>query len=143
MMLMSILMLTSCQTDEQIDTSRFGGNWFATQIEMTNAASLDDLTYQTTNSRSYKETTLTDGCLMLMVSETSNFNEYNVRLYKYTGGKWAVQHQQSIKLSGDNKFTFYGRECKLKQSRENSMEVKASYDGDIYRYSLSRTVLAP
>lgn len=143
MVLLSLLVLGSCQTDEQIDTSKFGGNWFATKIEMTDASSLDDATYQTTNSRSYMESTLADGSLLFMVSETSNFNEYNVKLYKYESGKWNAKHQQNVKLSGENKFSFYGRECKLKKSKENLVEVKASYGGDIYQYTLGRTVLAP
>lgn len=142
-MLLGILLLGACQNDEQIDTSKFEGNWFATKIEMTDAASLDDLTYQTTNSRAYTETALTDGSLLFMVSETSNFNQYTVRLFKYDGSKWNAVHQQTVKLSGETKFTFYSRECKLKKSRENLVEVKASYGGDIYRYTLGRTVLAP
>lgn len=140
-MLLGVLMLSACHFDEEIDTSKLEGNWFATRIEMTDAASLDDVTYQINNSRTYNETALTDGGLLFMVSGTTNFNEYNVSLFKYVSGNWAIQQQQLIKLSSANKFKFFGRECKLKNNRESTVEVKVSHNSDIYRYTLKRTSL--
>lgn len=140
---MTVMFLGSCQEDEKIDTTQFEGSWFVTKIEMIDATSLDDSDYQTKNSRTYNETTPANGSLLFIVSETSSFNEYVIRLFKHDGSKWNSQHQQNVKLSSNNKFTFFSRECKLKKSRETVIEVKARYGSDYYRYTLSRTLLAP
>ena len=136
--LIAVMGLSSCQVDEAVNTTELDGNWFVNRIEMINATSLDSENYQVVNSKDYDAYNLVEGSLLFVVKETSNFNEYFVTEYKYAGSKWVSQSQANVRLSGDNKFTFNGRQCKFKKGKGELLEIKAKYGSEFYRYRLKR-----
>ena len=165
--LIAVMGLSSCQVDEAVNTTELDGNWFVNRIEMINATSLDSENYQVVNSKDYDAYNLVEGSLLFVVKETSNFNEYFVTEYKYAGSKWVSQSQANVnsgdgsfpiiirgskwvsqsqanvRLSGDNKFTFNGRQCKFKKGKGELLEIKAKYGSEFYRYRLEKTPLKP
>lgn len=135
--------LASCQLDESINTTELDGNWFVNRIEMINAKSLDSENYATVNSKQYDVYDLKAGCLLFIVKETPDYNEYFVIEYKYDGEKWVNQNKGNVRLYGDNKFKFNNRQCKFKKGKGGLFEIKVQYGSEFYRYTLEKTHLKP
>ncbi|MCI7309333.1 MAG: hypothetical protein MR536_00535 [Prevotella sp.] len=142
-MLFILAALTSCQQDESINTSQLNGDWFVNRIETTDASSLDDEDYTTSNSRIYDSYKLQNGALMTTIRETSDFNKYFVVLYKHNGNNWEKVTQEHVTLDSKNKFDFYDCSCKFKSVRENELQVKTRVGNTILRYRLERTAIKP
>ena len=142
-MLFILAALTSCQQDELINTSQLNGDWFVNRIETTDASSLDDEDYTTSNSRIYDSYKLQNGALMTTIRETSDFNKYFMVLYKHNGNNWEKVTQEHVTLDSKNKFDFYDCPCKFKSVRENELQVKTRVGNTILRYRLERTAIKP
>lgn len=138
-----VMGLMACEPDESISTTEIAGRWFVNRIEMITAQSLDSEDYEALNSKKYDAYNLKEGSLMFVVKETSNYNEYFVIEYKYDGTKWNNHQQETVRLSGNNKFVFNGRQCKFKKGSADLLEIKAKYANEYYRYRLEKTLLKP
>ena len=145
MVFAGILMLNSCEQDHSINTTNLEGNWFVSRIELTNATNIDDEDYKTRSASDYDVNNPRIGCMVFIVTATSDFNHYNVTMYKHDGTTWNKVNTEKVVLGGNNKFTFNTYKCKFRklEKNKNYMDIKVQMGNEIFRYYFHKTTINP